>query len=210
MVGLALLLTRETRGPQRATKLLPQRDKRLCLLTGTSTLNHSTKDGSTILILILITQTLSRVFCYSMGNLMTQHDSQRSLVLSNRQQALVYHNLTTRHTPGIHLLVLHEIKLPGIVLRLSTQAIAVKIGSHSISQILSNTLYQRCVGSIRRGLSTLHILLILLGRETQHLTITNQQSLLTSRNGYGRCGATTHQDSCHQRHEYDFYCFHNF
>ena len=98
-----------------------------------------------------------------MGNLMSKHDSQRSLVLRDRQQTLVNHNQSARHTPGVGLLIGHQIKLPLVVLYIVLHAISIQIAYHSISQILTYTLNHCGFGGIGRELGCFHKLLILLG-----------------------------------------------
>ena len=98
-----------------------------------------------------------------MGNLVAQHDSQRSLILSDGQQALINHNQSARHTPGVSLIIGYKIKCPLIILYIILISVSVEEVYNGIGQIGTNALYHSCVSGIGRDLGGLHKLLILLG-----------------------------------------------
>ena len=70
--------------------------------------------------------------------------------------------LSYRHTKGIYLLVLYQVKLPLILCHLIGEPMFFQISYHGIGQSLSYPLHHSCVGSISRGFCRLHITLILL------------------------------------------------
>ena len=119
-----------------------------------------------LLLFHLRTHLLGRVARHSVGNLMSQHDGQRRLVLSDGQNALIDHNQSARHTPGIHLLVLNEIERPVEVGDLRCQTVGSHIIGHSIGEVLPHPLHHRGIGGIGRQLRRLHKLLILLIGQT--------------------------------------------
>ena len=130
---------------------------------------------------------------------MPQHDSQRGLVLGNRQQALENADKSTRHTPSIDILVLYQIELPLIILNVLSHAIAAKIGFDSCRQSLTYPFYHSGIGSIGGRLSRLHIVTILLAGETQHFAVTHHQILLAPCDRHSLGGATANKHNSHQR-----------
>ena len=129
-----------------------------------------------------------------MGNLMPQYNGQRGLILGDRQDALIDTDQSTRHTPGIHLIVLHEIELPLVVLQIVLQTCRGQIVGDGIGQVLAYPFYHRRIGGIRREFGTLHEILILLSGEAEDITIAHHQTLLTPCNGHcvGRTAADEH------------------
>ena len=101
-----------------------------------------------LLLFHLRTHLLGRMARHSVGNLMSQHDSQRCLVLRDGQNALIDHYQSARHTPGIHLLVLNQIERPVEVGDLRCQTVGSHIVGHSIGEVLPHPLHHRCLGGI--------------------------------------------------------------
>ena len=143
-----------------------------------------------------------------MGYLVTYDNGERRLVLGDRQQSLIDHNLASGHAEGVDALVLDEIKLPLVVRHFGCQSVLLQIANHGIGDVLPHTLHHGGVGGIGGGLCRLHILLILLVAETQHLLVADEDVLLASGDGdCGRC-ATACQD-CHEGgHKKDSYFLH--
>ena len=119
-----------------------------------------------------------------MGNLVTQYHCERSLVLGNWQYSLEHNNLSAWHTEGIHAFVLHKIELPLILRHLCAHTVLLKIAHHGIGEILSHSFHHSRVCGIGRGLGCLHILLILLVAEAQHLFVAHEYVLLASGDGH--------------------------
>ena len=136
-----------------------------------------------------------------MGYLMSHHNGQRCLVLRDREQALVDADQSTGHTPGIDILVLHQVELPLVVLHILGHAIVLQVGLHSCRQPLPYPLHHSRIGCIGRRLGSLHILTILLGRQAEHLTVGYQQVLLTSRNRHRLGRSAAYQHGSQQRQQ---------
>ena len=67
---------------------------------------------------------------HGVSYLMAQDDGQASLILGIWQQPLIDHDLASRHTEGIGALILHQIKLPAIVLHIGSKAILLEVSLH--------------------------------------------------------------------------------
>ena len=121
---------------------------------------------------------------------MTENDGERRLVLCDRQQTLVDHYLTTRHTPCVDTLILYEIELPLISVELTCRTILLEICLYGISQSLTDTQYHLSISLVGRLLGCLHVLGILLGTQAEHLLVADHQCLFATRDGYcARCAA---------------------
>ena len=108
---------------------------------------------------------------YGMGDLVSQHDSQGSLILRHRQQSFVNDNLSSGHTEGIDIVVLHQIELPLILAQLGLHAITAEEAGNSTCQSLTYTLHHGGIGCIGRPFGTLHILIIFLRTKAQDFSI---------------------------------------
>ena len=84
----------------------------------------------------------------SMSYLVSQHDGEGCLVLSDREQSLIHYDLASRHAESIDLLVLYEVKLPAVVFRVGTHAVVVEIGHNGRGQVLPYALDHSGVGGI--------------------------------------------------------------
>ena len=146
---------------------------------------------------------------HGVGNLMTENNGKRSLVLSVRQQSLVHHNLATRHTESVGTLVLHKIEFPTILLCLGCQSVIVEISLNGCGKLLAYTLHHCRVGSIGRELGWLHIVGILLIAERKNLLVRHKDVLLATSNWHSTCCATRNNDGGNKGHQYKFYFFHN-
>ena len=201
MVGLALVITRILQVAEVEALCSDSLDDR----RGVRSQAHATKDGCTdlhtILLLDLGAHLLGRVTGYGVGNLMSQHDGQRGLILSDGQDALIHTNQSARHTPCVHLLVLHEVELPFVILEIVLQSGSSQVAGDGIGQILPHPLHHRRIGGIGRQFGSLHKVLILLSGEAEDITVAHHQTLLAPRNGHcvGRSAADEY--SCDQSHK---------
>ena len=166
---------------------------------GIGTNAHSTKNSRTylhtILLLDLRTHLLCRVTSHSVGYLMSEYDSQRSLVLRKWQDTFIHTDQAARHTPGISFFVLHQVEGPFKVLHISRHTISVQIVNNCGSQVLPYPFHHSCIGGVGRELGCFHKLLILLSGETEHIAIAHHQTLLAPSDGHRfRCAAADHQN----------------
>ena len=137
-----------------------------------------------------------------MGNFVSKHNGKGSLILCNRENALIHHDFSAWHAESIHLIVLHQIELPLVVRHLVGEAVVAQIGLHSGCQTLPTTFHHGCVGGIGGEFCRLHVVLILLITETHHFLVANNESLLTSRDRNLRGGSTTGKNgSKHHQHD---------
>ena len=199
MIGFALVVARVLQVSQSH----PLRGHSLSQSNGVTAYTHGTGHGGTnlhtILLAILGAVLFSRVTSYGVSNLMPQYNCQRGFVLSYRQQTFENADKSTRHTPSIDILVLHQVKLPLIILNILSHAIVAKIALNSCRQSLTYPLYHSGIGSIGGRLSRLHIVTILLAGETQHFAVTHHQILLAPCYWHSLGGATANKHNGHQR-----------
>ena len=141
---------------------------------------------------------------------MTKHNSQTRFILGKRKHTLVHHDLTARHTECVSLTVSHQVKLPLEVLQLVGVSIFSQASLHGSSQALPHPLHKSRIILIRRKLSPLHIVLILLRAETKNLCIIHQQSGLTSRDRYRVSCSAGCGKQCQSGKEKFVNCFHIF
>ena len=130
------------------------------------------------------------MFSHSMCYLMPENNGQAGLVLGIGQQTLINHNLATRHTESIGTLVLHQVKLPGIVFQVVGKPILLQVTLHCSSQFFTHSLYHCSMLHIGRLLGCRHIFGIFLVGKAKHLLIRNRDAMCATREGHRlRCAA---------------------
>ena len=149
---------------------------------------------------------LCRVHSHGMCNLMTQHDGQCIFRLCDGQQSFIDHDLSTGHTPGIHLFILYQVEFPLVTLQLTLVAIVTQIVLHGCSQPFAHALHHGGVLRVGRFLGRLHVVLILGERKTQHLCIVSH-FLCPAGKGHRTCRtAGSHQHyQCGDHHQSQFF-----
>ena len=136
-----------------------------------------------------------------MGNLMTQHDGQRGLVLSDGEEPLVNHDFSAGHTEGIGLVFGEQVELPLETAYPVGKAVLRQIGVHGIGEPLPHPLHHRRIGGIGRQLGCHGVLLIFVECQSEHLFIGIRKALFASGDGHHAGGAATGQDDSDQRNE---------
>ena len=208
-VGFSLVVARVLQVAELQSVLCHHLSYRLCVLSHAQGASDGASNLQAILLLDLLRHLFGRVGCHCVCDFVSKHDGQRSLILRDGQQSLVDNNLSARHTECVHVLILHQIELPLIVLNLVGIAIVHQIGLHGIGQLLTYALYHSGVRCVGRLLCRLHVLRILRSAERQHFRVADHQALLASRQGYGARGATCReQHSCHHSNHIMFEILH--
>ena len=131
---------------------------------------------------------------HSVCDFVTQNDGQRRLVLCDRQQTFVDYDFSARHTERVGRIVLHEVKLPVILLQLFALAVLVQISRNRICQSPAYAFDHRRIVCVGRKFGCSHILLVLFVSQTHYLFVRYQKVLLTSCNGDGRSCAAAYQE----------------
>ena len=157
------------------------------LLHGRALVAHRlSQDGRPILRHQLLTHALVAMLRHRMGHLMPNHHGQLILRADDLHQPLIHHDLTSRHTESIHLIILHQVKLPSEVLHLALQSILFQILLGGSRDLLSHTGHHGGLRRIARLRSRLDIIVILRQARREHLLVRHQQHLLTPRQGNAR------------------------
>ena len=134
-----------------------------------------------------------------MGNLVAEHDSQRRLGLSDGQKALEDYNLSAGHTEGIDVLVLHKVEFPLEIVELAGESILPEVGAYGVGKPLTDALHHLGVGLVGRLLGCLHILVVLLRAQREHLGIVYQERLLATGDGHRASGSARGETHCQHK-----------
>ena len=193
MVGLTLVVARIFRTCSLGSKSENRSGYILQSATGTCTLHQNAEGLCAILLSDERTHLLGRVLGHRMGYFMSENYRKRSLVLSDRQQSFIDHNLTTGHTESINLLVLYEIELPLVVGNLTGKAVGVEISHNGICKVLPHSLHHVGICHIRGRFGGFHVFRILLITEAEHFFVAHHHVLFSSCDRYRRGGSTTGQ-----------------
>ena len=110
---------------------------------------------------ILLGNLFGAVFSNCMGNLVTEDDGKRGLVLRYGQETFVNDNLATGHTEGIDGVIFHKVKFPTEVLHFVGEAVFAEVGLDGGGEALSYALDEGSGVGVGRFLCGSHVVLVL-------------------------------------------------
>ena len=128
----------------------------------------------------LLAQALVAVLGHSVCHLVTHHHGQLVVAAHELHDALIDHDFAAGHAPGVHLVALHQVELPGKVPHFTFQPVGFEIGLGGGGNALAHAGHLLALHLLRAELGRLHETGVRRQARLQHLAVAHKVQLLAT------------------------------